>query len=209
LNSSYTRGIFQPRRGYEIRRFRNEHLGTIAFNRLQFNSFGQCKPLEPVFLDEGVNLSRYTVVTVQPFEVPNSQAANDQAGLKLGTDIANRLNYDFGPLFRTVRAGAPLRTPEEVIVTGRITDYRPGRRALRLLGPGISQAHLKGDVVLRDGATGKPLVAAPIGKLWAWGHSIGAAKGMSNTLDETAASAANMVARAKGWERANQASVYP
>ena len=167
------------------------------------------KPLHGVFLTQGANLSKYSVVTVQPFDVPNSQGANEQAGLKLSTDIANRLNYDFGPLFRTVRVGTPLRTPDELIVSGRITDYRPGNRALRLLGPGISQAHLKGEVVLRDGVTDQPLEAAPIEKLWAWGHSIGAAKGMSNMLDETAASAANMIARAKGWGAENQAAVYP
>jgi hypothetical protein len=165
------------------------------------------KPLHPVFLAEQRNLSRYSTVTVQPFDVPNSQAANDQVGLKLATDIANRLNYDFGPLFRTVRVGEPQHTPDELVVTGRITDYRPGNRALRLLGPGISQAHLKGDLVLRDGVTEQALEAAPVDKLWAWGHSIGAAKGMSNMLEETAASAANMIARAKGWGAENQASV--
>jgi Domain of unknown function (DUF4410) len=166
------------------------------------------RPLEPSFLTQGANLSKYTVATVQPFDVPNSEAANDQAGQKLATDIANRLNYDFGPLFRSVRVGAPMGTPDELIIGGRITDYRPGSRAARLFGPGIGSAHLKGDVVLRDGPTGQVLMAAPIQKLWAWGHSLGAAKGMPNMLDETAASAANMVARAKGWEGANQASVY-
>jgi hypothetical protein len=43
-------------------------------------------------------------------------------------------------------------------------------------------------------------VIAPIDKLWAWGHGIGAAKGMEEMIEESAASAANLVARAKGWD---------
>ena len=184
-------------------------VGSLMFTGCTSTRSVAAKPLHPVFLAQTGNLSKYAVVTVVPFDVPNSQAANDQVGVKLATDIANRLNYDFGPLFRTVRVGEPQHTPDELVVTGRITDYRPGSRALRLLGPGISQAHLKGDVVLRDGVTEQALEAAPIDKLWAWGHSIGAAKGMSNMMEETAASAANMIARAKGWGAENQASVYP
>ncbi len=179
-------------------------LGSFVLTGCSSTRSVAAKPLHPVFLAPGLNFSKYAIATVAPFEVPNSRAANDEAGEKLATDIANRLTYDFGPLFQTVRVGAPLGRPDELVVSGRITDYRPGNRGLRLLGPGISRAQLKGEVVLRDGSNGQALLAAPIDKLWAWGHSIGAAKGMSNMLDETAASAANMVARAKGWGGANQ-----
>ncbi len=118
----------------------------------------------------------------------------------MGAGETNRLQYDFGPLFQTVRIGQPLGTPDELLVTGRITDYRPGSRAARFLGPGIGKADLKGELVLKDGPTGQPLVIAPIDKLWAWGDVLGASKGMNNMMEETAAAAANLVARTKGWE---------
>ena len=158
----------------------------------------QAKPLNPVYVASR-NLSQYQILTVQPFEVNSSQAANDQVGVKLATDIANRLQYDFGSLFQTVRVGPPLGQPGELLVTGRITDYRPGSRVARLFGPGIGRADLKGEVVLKDALNGQPLEIAPIDKLWAFGDIIGASKGMNNMLEETAAAAANLIARSKGW----------
>jgi len=130
----------------------------------------------------------------------SSQAANDQVGVKLATDIANRLQYDFGPLFQTVRVGPPLGRPGELLVTGRITDYRPGSRVARLFGPGIGRADLKGEIVLKDGTTSQPLEVAPIDKLWAFGDVIGASKGMDDMVEETAAAAANLIERSKGWQ---------
>jgi hypothetical protein len=55
-------------------------------------------------------------------------------------------------------------------------------------------------VVLKDGATFQPQVIAPIDKLWAGGDIIGASKGMNDMVEETAAAAANLIARSKGWE---------
>ena len=159
----------------------------------------RAKPLKTVYVANS-NLSQFGIATVEPFEVTTSQAANDQVGVKLATDIANRLQYDFGPLFQTVRVGPPLGQPGELLVTGRITDYHPGSRAARLLGPGIGKADLRGQMVLKDGASGQPLVIAPIDKLWAWGDILGVSKGMNNMVEETAAAAANLVARSKGWQ---------
>lgn len=165
----------------------------------------KAKPLKPVYGDH-VDLTRYEIATVQPFQVVTSKAANDRAGETLASDIAHRLEYDFGPLFREVRIGPPLGTANELVVTGKLTDYRPGSRAARLLGPGIGSADLKGDLVLKDGATSQPLLIAPIDKLWAWGHGLGAAKGIENMMDETAASAANLIARERGWQPQNEVS---
>lgn len=159
----------------------------------------RAKPLKTAYV-ANADLSRYQTVTVVPFEVTSSQAANDQVGPRLATDIANRLQYDFGQLFQTVRAGPPLGRPDELLVTGRINDYRPGSRVARLFGPGIGRADLKGEVVLRDAVSSQPLVVAPIDKLWAWGDIIGASKGMNDMVEETAAATANLIARTKGWQ---------
>ena len=166
----------------------------------------RAKPLKPVY-GENVDLSRYQVVTVQPFEITDPKAAEAQVGTTLANEIARRLEYDFGPLFQSVHVGQPQGAPNELIVTGRITDYRPGSRVARLFGPGIGKADLKGELVLKDAATGQPLTISPISKLWAWGHSIGAMKGMDDMMEETAASAANLIAREKGWQPPTQASV--
>jgi hypothetical protein len=166
------------------------------------------KPLKPVYA-QGTGLSHYDLATVVPFEVTDTKAVSGHVGENLANDIAHRLESDFGPLFQNVRVGQPLGVANELVVSGQITDYRPGSRAARLLGPGIGKADLKGNVILKDGASGQPVLIAPISKLWAWGHEIGAAKGMDNMLEETAASAANLVARTRGWHPERQASVAP
>ena len=168
----------------------------------------RAKPLKTSYVADS-NLSGYHIVTVEPFEVTSSRAANDQVGVKLATDIANRLQYDFGPLFQTVRVGPPLGRPDELLVTGRITDYRPGNRAARFLGPGIGKADLKGVLVIRDGSSGQTLEIASIDKLWAFGDILGVSKGMNDMVDETAAAAANLVARSKGWQSYPQAMSAP
>jgi hypothetical protein len=173
-------------------------MATVFATGCRTTESARAKPLKTVYGDN-VDLSRYQIATVQPFEVATSKAANDQVGMTLATDIANRLQYDFGPLFQAVRVGPPQGSPNELVVSGRITDYRPGSRFARLLGPGIGRAELEGELVLKDSVSGQPLVIAPIDKLWAWGHSLGAMKGMDNMINETAASAANLIARSKGW----------
>lgn len=159
----------------------------------------KAQPLKPVY-GEGVDLTRYNVATVQPFEVRSDKPEDAQAGVVLANAIAQRLGNDFGGLFQMVRVGTPTGAPDEVVVTGRITEYEPGSRAARLLGPGIGRAELRGELVVKDASTSYPLVIAPIDKLWAWGHGVGAAKGMEEMIEESAASAANMIARAKGWD---------
>jgi hypothetical protein len=159
----------------------------------------RAKPLKTVYVANN-DLVQYQIATIEPFAVTSSQAANDQVGIKLATDIANRLQYDFGPLFHQVGVGPPLGRLDELLVTGVITDYRPGSRAARLLGPGIGKADLKGEVVLRDGSSGQALEIASIDKLWAWGDILGVSKGMNDMVQETAAAAANFVARTKGWQ---------
>jgi hypothetical protein len=162
-------------------------------------------PLKAVY-GADVDLSRYDVATVQRFEFPQHTLDQRDAGMILTQRIAQRLQNDFGPLFQQVRTGDPLRGPNEVIITGRVTEYEPGSKVGRLFGPGITPAKLKAELVLKDGATGNPILIAPIDKLWAWGHSVGAAKGIEDMVEESTAAAANTIARAKGWNPPRQVS---
>lgn len=162
----------------------------------------KAKPLKPVY-GADVNLQRFNIATVQPFEVTSTHADAPEVGITLANDIARRLETDFGPLFQSIRVGPPMGEPNEVVVTGRITEYQPGSRAKRLLAPGIGKAELEGELVLKNAVEGQPLMIAPIDKLWAWGHAAGAFKGIEDMVEETAASAANMIARARGWDPDN------
>ena len=162
-------------------------------------------PLKAVY-GADVDLARYDTATVQRFEFPQQPPDQSDAGMILTQGIAERLQNDFGPLFSQVRVGEPLRESNEVIVTGRVTEYQPGSKVGRLFGPGITPAKLKAELVLKDGATGNPIFIAPIDKLWAWGHSIGAAKGIEDMVEESTAAAANTIARAKGWQPREHAS---
>jgi hypothetical protein len=165
----------------------------------------KAEPLKGVY-GADVNLARYDTATIQPFEFSEPTPEQGNPGMMLTQGIAQRLQNDFGPLFNQVRTGDPLRESNEVIVTGRITEYEPGSRIGRLFGPGIKPAKLKAELVLKDGATGNPIFIAPIDKLWAWGHSIGAAKGIEDMVAESTAAAANTIARAKGWQPREHAS---
>jgi hypothetical protein len=88
---------------------------------------------------------------------------------------------------------------DEVIITGLVKEYKPGSRIGRAFGPGITPAKFKGELHLKEAASGRTLLVAPIDKLWAWGHSIGAAKGIEDMMEESAAAAAATIAKAKGW----------
>ena len=183
-------------------------MGVFALTGCGTTQAVKAKPLKPVY-GEGVELAKFDTVTVKPFEVTSAKAEDTSAGTAFANAIARRLEYDFGNLFQTVRVGQPQGDANEAVVTGRITKYEPGSRAARLLGPGIGKAELEGELVVKDATTDQPLVIAPIDKLWAWGHSVGAAKGMENMMEESAAAAANMIARAKGWSPREQASLGP
>jgi hypothetical protein len=161
----------------------------------------KAKPLNPA-LGASLDLATYSIATVQPFEHPNRSLEHPDAGLIMGNSLARRMRADFGRLFEEVRQGDPLGRSDEVIITGVVKEYQPGSRLGRAFGPGITPARFKAELHLKDGATGRTLLVAPIEKLWAWGHGIGAAKGIEDMMQESAAAAAATIAKAKGWEAA-------
>jgi hypothetical protein len=147
-----------------------------------------------------VDLSSYQTATVIPFTQASTRPADQNAGSRFAMDIAARLKSDFGPLFTEVQMkDQPTGAPNELIVAGNIRSYKPGSRFGRAMLIGVTPAVFKADLILKDGASGKELLTAPIDKLWAWGGLMGAGKGIEEMLAESAAAAARTVAEGKGW----------
>ena len=130
----------------------------------------------------------------------NRTAEDENAGQIFADNLEQRLKNDFGQLFDHVRQGQPTGSTNELIVTGRISQFKPGSRAARLFIPWGPRAELEGDLILKDAVTGSEVLTAPFEKLWGWAGATGALKGMDNMIEETAAAAANTIARARGWE---------
>ena len=146
-----------------------------------------------------VDLSRYQVASVIPFDTASGQKIDPSIGVKFSEDVATRLQSDFGPLFREVRKAPPTGKADELIVTGTIKTYDPGSRTARLILIGLGAAILKGELILKDAVDNRVLYSAPFDKLWAWGGAMGASKGIEDMMIESSAAVANTIARAKGW----------
>jgi hypothetical protein len=147
-----------------------------------------------------VNLARYDRAVIQPFAFPGRTMDERNAGQVFANSLERRLQNDFGQLFREVRQGEPTGASDEVVITGRIDEYKPGSRAGRLFIPWGPRAALKGELIARDSATGEQLMVAPFDKLWGFAGGLGAAKDIDDLVAETTAAAANTIARARGWQ---------
>jgi hypothetical protein len=154
---------------------------------------------EPLHLEKGKlpDLKEFTVVTVKPFDTNKAKDTEPSVGVKFAEEIARRLKYDFGPLFVEVNMGNPSGATNELIVTGEITKYAPGDKAMRGILIGLGAASFNGDLCLKNSDT--QLIQVPFDKLWAWGGTLGMSKGIEDMEAETAASIVNTVARQKGW----------
>lgn len=146
----------------------------------------------------GVDLSKYQVATVLPFE-PATGSVDASIGLKFAEGVTARLQKDYGPLFNEVRKTSPLGREDELVVTGVIRAYKPGDRFARAMLIGLGAASFKGDLILKDGQSNRVLLAAPFDKLWAWGGMLGASRGIEEMVAESEAVVAATVAQAKGW----------
>lgn len=140
-------------------------------------------------------------ITVAPFSVPSGRKITASIGERFAGDVQSRLRSDYGPIFESVESGSAARGLEgECLVSGRITKYKPGSRVARAILIGLGAASLEGEVTVKDAAGGQTLLTAPFDKLWAWGGIVGASKGIEEMSTEAAASIANTLARARGWE---------
>jgi hypothetical protein len=147
-----------------------------------------------------LDLSKYDVATVIAFKVAPGKDIDPLYGEKFAADVFGRLKNDFGPLFKEIRLGDPIGTPNEVIVTGYINKYSEGNRGLRSLNGAMPRLLLLGnadfdaELVLRDGATQEQIFTAPVHR-----YSDTGDEGMEEMTMEAAARVANTIARGRGW----------
>ncbi len=174
-------------------------LAVVSIGCSSTPSSQRAKPLA-FTMNSGAEITRYKVATVLPFELADTNRASPSVGARLAEDIRDRLKYDYGALFSQVREGPPLGTKDELVVTGTITKYAAGSRTARFILIGLGPASLEGELVVKDGSNQQVLLRAPFNKLWAWGGSMGAAKGIEEMSTEVGAAAAAAIAHARGWQ---------
>ena len=147
-------------------------------------------PLQPT-IGAGVDLSSYQVATVVPFDATAVKVEEQAIGARFAADIAWRLQYGFVSLFREVRQGQPTGQTDELIITGVIRSFTRG----------LQNAwgwEFSGEVVLKDGASGRTLLTAPFKPSSVAG---GPFPNHGADVDEMAAAKAiaSTVAQAKDW----------
>jgi hypothetical protein len=157
----------------------------------------KAKPLQTT-VAPGVDFKAYRTATMVPFSLSDTNHADLSVGAKLSQDIGDRLKYDFGDLFAEVRHGTPLGKPDEVIISGKVTKYKPGSKTARFMLAGLGAASLEGELVIKQGDNEQVVMTAPFDKLWAWGGGAGASKGIEEMLTEVAAASAKTIAQARG-----------
>lgn len=164
---------------------------------------GSAKSLLDESAAQELDLRAYNRATVMTFDTVGAKGKKltPEIASAFSDDLARRLREDFGPLFAEVRRGDPLNLADELIVTGRITKYKPGNRFGRAILIGVGAAHLEADLVLKNGGSGSEFLRAPVDKLWAWGGLLGLSKGIEDMQGEVGAMMAATVAAAKGWTR--------
>ncbi len=153
-----------------------------------------------------VDLSKYQTATVLPFPPDTNTNIDVSIGVKFAEEVAHRLQYDFGPIFKEVRKGPPLGKEDELIVTGTIHEYNARYPFVRAITACMDAAHFEGDLILKDGADNRILFSAPFRKLRAGGGILGAIEGIEERFVESEAAVALTIAKAKGWKPPTKAS---
>jgi hypothetical protein len=150
-----------------------------------------------------LDLTAYDVLCLDPIVMADPKAADRKQGYLVESApvrMANLLAENLGSaVFREVRQGVPCEAAAGVAqLRTRITQYKPGSDAARMMLAGAGSAQLEAEVTVLDGATGKSLVAFEAKGLWAWGGALGAARGISDLEKNVAYEIASYLKNAKG-----------
>lgn len=150
-----------------------------------------------------VDLAAYDVLIIEDFEMADPKAA-DRAKEYLVSSAPKRLpdqvakNVGEGAFAEVRRGAAGEPVVGAVVLTARITQYKPGSETARLMIAGAGSAQLELEARLVDAATGKELTRFAADRTWAWGGALGASRGIEEMERNLAYEMAVYLRRSKG-----------
>lgn len=139
-------------------------------------------------LDELIDLSGYTVVTLVPFENLTDNSKDEDAGEDFIDEVEDYLNERYEDVFVTVRvADDALGQPDEAVIRGHVYDYS---KAHYSYFTGRTKNKFKAEMSVTNGATGEVLKSARIKEDSRY-------EGRDEMIEEAAKEVAKMLARSK------------
>jgi len=150
-----------------------------------------------------VDLQPFTELCLEPFVMADPKAADrkqeylvESAPQRIVTLLLEELGTT---AFTAVRQEASCAAaPGAVTLRARITQYKPGSDAARLLIAGAGSAQIEMVVTLDDAAAAKRLVDFEAKGLWAWGGAAGTSRGISDLEKNVAYEVASYLKQSRG-----------
>lgn len=128
------------------------------------------------------DLAPFEVLVIEDFVMADPKAGERKkeylvqtAPSRLADQVAQGLPAG---LFAAVLRKPDASPPGSLVLRGRITQYKPGNEAARLIVAGAGAAHLEMQVELASADSGTVLATLPVDRTWAFGGVLGAARGI-------------------------------
>jgi hypothetical protein len=169
-----------------------------------------CAPVSPAFqlkldkTEEAAGLKKYTTLVVKDFENDAGEGVPSRVRQDLPEAVIAQLNECYPQAFEKITRKTS-GSPEELVVSGTITEYDEGNRFARLMIAGRGSARLVVDVSLGD-ASGRELTRGEGRWVFAMGGLVGAAVGMGNLVQAAGSEIADGVAKTLGVKMAAKCS---
>lgn len=137
-----------------------------------------------------VDLSDYSVMYVNEFEMTDPKAKQRKKQVQVrgaSKRLAQYIEQVVDSELFEVRRGQPEEpAPGVLILTGEITQYKPGSAFGRSMLAGVGSAHLDFTARLTDADTGKVITSFDSSRTWAWGGIYGMSKGVGDIEENIA-----------------------
>jgi len=154
-----------------------------------------------------VDLSAYSVLVVEDFKMTDPKASRrkkayrvEAAPRQIPDEIAEILEEGvFDEIFRDATSEA---AEGMVILSGEITQYKPGSETSRMMLAGTGSSHLDFSAILIDAKSGEELSRFSGKRTWAWGGGYGASRGIADLEQNVAYEIALYLKRCKMGEEA-------
>lgn len=152
-----------------------------------------------------VDLTAYDCLYVEDFEMSDPKAAERDKAYLVETApgrLASRLVQNIPPEAFEVHRGKPAEPAAgSLVLRGRITQYKPGSEAARMMIAGAGAAKMDFEVQLLDAVSGEELASFTDERSYSWGGAMGAAGGIESIEQNLAYELALYLERAKGMEQ--------